>query len=120
MLSFKMKKIFLIGFIYLTSCSSTDTISINQETVIDNNVKVDWAITNEDSIVYFGYSKVGYAEIINNSLAYKTTDDSIKTEQISKFRTIHTFEDAPISLIIFGSIVAFVAINFFLLGGIKM
>ena len=115
-----MKKIFLIGFIYLTSCSSTDTISINAETIIENNAKVDWAITHENSIVDFRKSEIGYAETINNSLVYKTTDDSIKTEQISKFRTIHTFEDAPISLIIFGSIVAFVAISFYLLGGINM
>ena len=120
MLPFKMKKIFLIGFIYLTSCSSTDTITMNHATVIENNVKVDWAITREDSIVNFKKSENGYAEIRNNILIYRSNKDSICTDQISKFRTIHTFEDAPISLIIFGSIVAFVAINFFLLGGIKM
>ena len=110
----------MIGFIYLASCSSTDTISINSETIIENDAKVDWVITNEDSTMNFRKSKNGYAEINNNSVVYWTSEDSIKVNPISKFRTIHTFEDTPTSLIIIGSIVAFVAINYYLLGGIKM
>jgi hypothetical protein len=52
--------------VLLTSCSSTRTISINSETVLNKNERVDWAITHQDSIVDFRRAGNRYAEIEGN------------------------------------------------------
>ena len=44
-----MKILISIGLLFLAGCSSTKTISINSETVL--NERVDWAITHNDSIL---------------------------------------------------------------------
>lgn len=115
-----MRILILIGLIFLTSCNSTKTISINSNTVLNKNERVDWAITHQDSIVDFRMAGNGYAEIVGNTIIYLDGKDSIKTYYLTEFRTIHTFEEAPISIMVLSSIVVTLAIIGYWLSGMKI
>ncbi len=115
-----MKKIFLVSLIFLAGCSSTKTISINSETVLNENTTVDWAITHNDSIIYFNRVYGKYAEIIGNQLIYTNGKDSSKTYLITEFGTIHTYEHATLSVFIMGSIAVTLMLIGYLLSGMKI
>ena len=116
-----MKRLLFIGLVFLTSCSSTKTISINSETVPNEEELVDWAITYQDSVVDFRRDGNRYAEINGNQLIYIDGKDSTKTYQIKAFRTIHTFRKAPIipSAIFFGVAITY-SILLYLFSGMSM
>lgn len=116
----KLKKLIFISIVFFTSCSSTKTISINSETVLVKNEKVDWAITHQDSIIDFRKEGNRYAEIFGDKLIYRDGNDSIKTYQINELRTIHTFREAPISIIIFSSLIVSIAIIVSLISGMEI
>ena len=119
-----MKKIILLSIVFLVGCgSSTKTISINSNTVLNENEKVDWAITHNDSIVDFRKTVNRYAEIVGNQLVCVNGTDSTKTYLITEFRTIHAthiYESAPIPIIILGGFVVTLAILGYLFSGMKM
>jgi hypothetical protein len=105
-------KILLFFSLLLTSCSSTDTIFITSELNLQEETKVDWVITKRDSIIDFRKNKIEFATIKGNTLVHMVSIDSIETYDLTELKTIHTFEDAPISIIILSSLaVAFVILN---------
>ena len=116
-----MKKLILLSLVFLAGCSSTKTISINSETVLNKNEKVDWAITHNDSIVDFRKEGNRYAKIVGDKLIIQHGKDSTKAYLISEFRTIHTFEHAPTLLVvILGSLTVTLIIIGYLLSGMKV
>ena len=116
-----MKKFILLILVFLAGCSSTKTISINSETVLNKNEKVDWAITHNDSIVDFRKEGKRYAEIVGDKLIIQFSKDSTKTYLISEFRTVHTFENAPTLLtIILGGLTVTLTIIGYLLSGMRV
>ena len=115
-----MKILILISLLFLASCSSTKTISINSKTVLNENERVDWAITLQDSIVDFRRGGNRYAEIVGDKLIYMNEKNSIKTYSKTEFKTIHTFRKAPISIMILSSLIVSIAIIGYLLSGMKI
>lgn len=115
-----MKILFLISIFFFTSCSSTSTISINSETVLNDGEKVDWAITLQDSIVDFRNRGNGYAEVSGDQIVFRNSEDLINAYNINEFRSIHSFKEAPISIMILSSVVVSLAIIGYWLSGIKI
>jgi hypothetical protein len=115
-----MKVLFLMSLIFLVSCSSTKTIPINSSTILNENERVDWAITKQDSIIDFRTVENKYAAISGDQIIYRVSKDSVITYSINEFRTIHTFEEAPISIMVLSSIVVTLAIIGYWFSGMKI
>jgi hypothetical protein len=115
-----MRKFILLGLLLFTACSSTDTVLINSETELNKDSKVDWAITTQDSILDFRKGVNRFVEIKGDTLVYIYSEDSKKAYQVSEFRAIHTFQEAPISIMILSSIVVSLVIFGFLLPPINV
>lgn len=105
--------------VFLIGCSAK-TIIVDSETKISESSKVEWVITNKDSIIDFRKSVDGYAKVQSNYLLFSTENDSLNKLNINELKTIYLKEDANLTTYIIGGIVVSIVIISYLLHNVNL
>ncbi len=69
--------IFLVLLVQLLCCCSPSTIIVDNETVLDDDARIEWVITKADTLIDFRNGIDGFAKVGNNKISFRTSIDSV-------------------------------------------